>query len=412
MRMKIINFDHLACAPLLPEAREIMLPLLEEDMGNPLSRHSMGEKPKKALEEARSSVAQLINSKPEEIIFTSCGSESNNQAVKGIAKAYTKKGRHIIASPIEHHSIIHPLKDMEKQGCEVSWLTVDSNGMVNPGEIAGLIREDTVLITVTTASNEIGTLEPIREIGKIAREKDVLFHTDAVAAAGSIEIDVIKDNIDLLSLAGNVFYGPLGTGALYVRKGVRILPLIEGGVQERGLRAGTQNVAAIAGMGAAAEIAKEKLAERRSHLIKLKDRLIRGTLETVPDSFLTGDEVNRLPGHASFCIKFIEGESMLLFLNMAGIAGTSGSTCSSEALKVSHVLEAIGIEPVWAQGSAVFTLGIDNTVEDVELFLKELQKVVERLRQMSPLINSDLAALPIRRKKKEREITPPNLPLN
>lgn len=400
--MKRINFDHLACAPLLPEAREVMLSFLGEDMGNPLSRHFLGEKPRKALEKARELIAQLINAKPEEIIFTSCGSESNNQAVKGIAKAYAKKGRHIIASPIEHHSIIHPLKDLERQGYAISWLTVDSSGLVNPEEVAGLIRGDTILVAVTTASNEIGTLEPVREIGKIAREKDVLFHTDAVAAAGSIEIDVIKDNIDLLSLAGNIFYGPPGTGALYVKKGVRILPLIEGGVQERGLRAGTQNVAGIAGMGVAAKIAKEKLAERRSHLIKLRDRLIRGTLETVPDSFLTGDEVNRLPGHASFCIKFIEGESLLLFLNMAGIAGTSGSTCSSEALKVSHVLEAIGIEPVWAQGSAVFTFGRDNTVEDVELFLKELSKVVERLRQMSPLINSDLARLPVRRKKEEK----------
>ena len=383
--MKPINFDHLACSPLLPEVKEEMMPYLSGNMGNPLSRHLFGEKPRKAIESARESVAALINASEEETVFTSCGSESNNLAIKGAAIAHAKKGKHIIASPIEHHSIIHPLKNLERQGYEISWLKVDQNGNIDPQEVASLVRRDTVLITVTSASNEIGTLEPIKEIGEIAHKKGVIFHTDAVASVGFVAIDVQDLNVDLLSTAGNLFYGPLGTGALYVRKGVRILPIIEGGIQEDGLRAGTHNLAGIVGMGAAARIAKEKLSERRDHLIHLREKLLTGVLESVPDSFLTGERTNRLPGHASFCIKFIEGESILLHLSLSGIAGTSGSTCSSEALKTSHVLEAIGVDPIWAQGSVAFSLGIDNTLEDVEFFLTKLPPVVDKLRKMSPL---------------------------
>lgn len=388
--MRRINFDHLSCSPILPEAREAMMPYLSEEMGNPLSRHLFGDKPRKAIEEARAHIAGLINAQPEEIIFTSCGSESNNLAIKGAAQGYAKKGRHIIASPIEHHSVLHPLKNLEKIGYNISWLKVDNNGKVDPEEVAGLIREDTILITVTSASNEIGTLEPIKKICRIARDRDIIFHTDSVASAGVVPIDVRELKIDILSLAGNVFYGPLGTGALYVRKGVRLYPLIEGGVQEAGLRAGTHNVAGIVGMGVAARIAKEKLSERSKYLLNLRDALIDGALEVIPDCFLTGDRGTRLPNHASFCIKFIEGESILLHLNMAGIAGTSGSTCSSEALKVSHVLDAIGIDPVWAQGSIAFAIGIENTYEDVELFLKELPPVIKRLREMSPLSSENV----------------------
>lgn len=383
--MKRINFDHLACSPILPEVKEAMLPYLSEDLGNPLSRHIFGDKPRTAIEEARKDVAGLIGANPEEIIFTSCGSESNNLAIKGIAFAYAKKGKHIISSPIEHHSILHPLKNLEKQGYEISWLKVNEKGRVNLQEILSLIKKDTILITVASSSNEIGTLEPIEEIGRIAKGKEVVFHTDAVGSAGLVDLDVKEWNVDLLSIAGNAFYGPQGTGALYVKKGVRILPLIEGGVQENGLRAGTHNVAGIVGTGTAARIAKEKISERNQYLLGLRDRLIKGTLRSVPDCFLTGDEENRLPNHASFCIKFIEGESILLHLNFKGIAGTSGSTCSSEALKVSHVLDAIGVDPVWAQGSVVFSLGIENTVEDVDLFLKEFPPIVEKLRMMSPL---------------------------
>lgn len=387
--MRHINFDHLACAPILPEVKKAMIPFLSRYIGNPLSKHSFGEEPRQAIEEARSFIAELINADPGEIIFTSCGSESNNLAIKGIANAYIKKGKHIIASPIEHHSVLHPLKNLEKQGYEISYLKVDNKGRINPREVSGLIRQDTVLVTVTSASNEIGTLEPIRETGKIARDKGVIFHTDSVAFVGFVPIDVKADDIDALSLAGNVFYGPLGTGALYLRKGVRLAPLIEGGIQEGGLRAGTHNVAGIVGMGIAAKIAREKLSERREYLAGLRDKLIKGALEKIPDCFLTGDEEDRLPGHASFCIKYIEGESILLHLNLSGIAGTSGSTCSSEALKVSHVLDAIGIDPVWAQGSIVFSLGIDNDDEDVEFFLKKLPLVVKRLREMSPLSTSE-----------------------
>lgn len=388
-RLKRINFDHLACSPILPEAREAMMPFLSGDIGNPLSKHIFGEKPKKAIEEARISIAKLIGATPDEIIFTSCGSESNNLAIKGIACANAKKGRHIISSPIEHHSIIHPLKRLEKEGCEISWLKVDEKGSVDPEEVSSLIRNNTILITVTTASNEIGTLEPIKEIGKIAREKEVYFHTDAVAASGFINIDVMELNVDLLSMAGNTFYGPLGTGALYVRRGVRILPLIEGGIQERGFRAGAHNIAGITGMGIAAKMAKEKFVERNERLLNLRERLIDGILEKITDCFLTGDRNNRLSYHTSCCIKFVEGESILLHLNFTGIAGTSGSTCSSEALKVSHVLDAMGVDPVWAQGSCVFTLGIDNTGEDIKLFLNELPPIVERLRAMSPLKSSE-----------------------
>ncbi|NIO04696.1 MAG: aminotransferase class V-fold PLP-dependent enzyme [Proteobacteria bacterium] len=383
--MKRLNFDHLACSPLLAEVRQAMLPYLSQDMGNPLSKHLFGEKPGQALENARNHVAQLINANPEEIIFTSCGSESNNLAIKGIAEAYAKKGRHILASPIEHHSVLHPLKRLERQGYEVSWLTVDKDGRVDPEEIANLVRDDTVLITVTSASNEIGTLEPIQEIGKITREKDRVFHTDAAASAGSVRIDVKELNVDLLSLAANTFYGPLGAGALYIRKGIRVSPLIEGGIQERGLRAGTHNISGIVGMGAAAKLAHEKLLERRDHLLPLRDKLIAGVREKVTDCFLTGHPAERLPGHASFCIQFIEGESILIHLNFVGMAATSGSTCSSEALKVSHVLDAIGIDAVSAQGSVVFTLGMDNSAEDVELLLTELPPIVEKLRRMSPI---------------------------
>jgi len=383
--MKTVNFDHLACSPLLPEVREAMFPYLSQDMGNPLSKHLFGEKPGEALENARNYVAQLINANPEEIIFTSCGSESNNLAIKGIAEAYAKKGRHIIASPIEHHSVLHPLKRLERQGYEVSWLTVDKEGRVNPEEVSDLTRDDTVLITVASASNEIGTLEPIKAIGRIAREKKIILHTDAAASAGSVSIDVKDSNVDLVSLAANPFYGPLGVGALFIRKGIRVSPLIEGGIQERGLRAGTHNIAGIVGMGAAAKVAHEKLPERRDHLLQLRDNLIAGVLEEVTDCFLTGHPVERLPGHASFCIQYIEGESILIHLNFVGIAGTSGSTCSSEALKVSHVLEAIGIDAVSAQGSVVFTLGMDNSAEDVEHLLTELPPIVEKLRRMSPI---------------------------
>ena len=383
--MKRINFDHLASSPILPEVREAMLPFWGEEIGNPLSQHVFGEKPAKAVEEARQNVAHLIHAEPEEIIFTSGGSEANNLAIKGIAQAYAKKGKHLIASPVEHYSVLHPLKTLERQGYEISWLRVDGQGMADPKEVRNLIRQDTILLTITATSNEIGTLEPIAEIGKIARERKVIFHTDAVAAAGSIPIQVREWNVDLLSLAGNPLYAPQGTGALYLKRGIRIAPLIEGGIQEDGLRAGTHNVAGIVGMGAAAKLAAENLPQRREQLLALRNRLIEGLRAKVSECFLTGHPVDRLPAHVSFCVKFIEGESMLIHLNLAGIAATSGSTCSSQALKVSHVLEAIGIDSLWAQGSVVFSLGIENTAQDVDVCLGALSQAVEQLRKISPL---------------------------
>ncbi|MEW5805782.1 MAG: cysteine desulfurase family protein [Acidobacteriota bacterium] len=384
--MKKINLDHLSSSPILSEARESMLAFLSDDAaGNPLSKHFYGEKAKEALEEARASVAGLISAEPREIIFTSCGSESNNMAIKGAAATYAKKGRHIIASPIEHHSVIHPLKTLEKQGFQVSWLNVDKDGLVDPQEVSFLSRDDTILITVMFASNEIGTLEPVREIGRIAREKDILFHTDAVAAVGFVPIDVGELSVDLFSLAGNPFYGPVGSGALYVREGVKMLPLIEGGVQEGGLRAGTHNLPSIVGMGVAAKQAIENLHVRREHLLNLRERLIQGVLGGIQDSFLTGHRAERLPHHASFCFKFIEGEALSLNLNLSGIACSSGSACASEASRISHVLQAINLDHVLAQGSIMFTLGIDNCSEDIDAVLNMLSRSIDKLRKLSPL---------------------------
>lgn len=386
--MDNINFDHLACSPILLEVKDAMMPFLTSDIGNPLSKHSIGEKAKEALDEARLNIANLIGARPSEIIFTSCGSESNNLAIKGVASANSKKGKHIISTPIEHHSVMHPLRNLEKQGYEISCLKVDGKGAVDPNELKSLIRKDTILISVIFASNEIGTIEPIKEIGQIALDNGIIFHTDAVAAAGSLPINVDDLHVNLLSIAGNVFYGPQGTGALYVKKGTRIFPLIEGGIQESGIRAGSHNVAGIAGFGTAAKIAKERLDIRAKHLVQLRDGLINGVLEKIPECFLTGDRTNRLPGHASFCFKFIEGESILLYLNFSDIAGTSGSTCSSEALKVSHVLDAIGIDAIWAQGSISFTLGEENTIDEVDFLIKELSTTIGKLRQMSPITAS------------------------
>jgi cysteine desulfurase len=387
-----INLDHQAFCPLLPEAREAMLPFLDSQGGNPLSTHSMGKAPREAVEAAREKVARLIRASGDEIIFTSCASEANNLAVKGVAASLRSKGKHIIASPIEHHSVLHPLKRLMREGFSVSWLSVDAFGMVDPDELRAMIRPDTILITVSCASNEIGTLEPIRELGRVAREHGVPFHTDATACAGSVPLDVNDLNVDLLSLASNPIYGPQGVGALYVRSGTRILPLIEGGIQEWGLRAGTHNVAGIVGMGTAAEIARAELNKRRGHMIALRDLIIEGVLRGIHDVSLTGHPVERLPGHASFTITGIEGESLVLHLDLRGISASTGSTCASQAQKTSHVLSAMGMDPVAAQGSVVLTLGMDNTIHDVETFLKELPPIVKRLREMSPLAASRKAS--------------------
>lgn len=381
----MIYLDYMAAAPVLPEVYEAMLPYFTEYWGNPSSIHSFGEKAREALDRARAQVADLIGAAPGEIIFTSCGTEANNLALKGVAWAHQNRGKHIIISPVEHFSIMHCAKTLERWGFEVTRLPVDGYGRVDPADVEQAIRPDTILVSVMHANNEVGTIQPIAEIGRICREKKVLFHTDAVATAGLIPVDVGAMNVDLLSLAANTFYGPKGAAALYIRKGVRIQPLLDGGIQERGLRAGTENVPAIVGMGAAAEIAKREMTSRIEHLRRLRDRLMQELPARIPYTILLGHPTERLPNNVSVAVDYVEGESMLLFMDMDDIKISSGSACVSRSLKVSHVMLAMGVSSATAQGSLVFTLGIHNTDTDVERVLEALPPVVQRLRDMSPL---------------------------
>jgi len=387
--MREVYLDHAANTPLLPEVVEAMLPYLKEHWGNPLSLHRFGERPREAMEKARAQVADLIGAQPTEIYFAASGSEANNMAIKGAALMNQKQGKHVVVSAIEHHSVLNSAKTLEKLGFEVTIVPVDEHGLVNPDDVAAAIREDTTLVSVMHANNEIGTIEPIAEIAQAVKERGTrqlpYIHTDAVATAGILPVDVKELGVDLLSLAGNQFYGPQGAGALFIRKGVRVMPLIDGGIQEGGRRAGTENVAAIVGLGVAAELAKAEREDRAKHLIPLRDRLIERLTTEVKNVYLTGHPTLRLPGHVSVCVEFIEGESMLLFLSMQGVAVSSGSTCTSRALKASHVLTAIGVPAALAQGSLVFTMGQDNTVEDVDYVMEVLPPIIQRLRQMSPL---------------------------
>ncbi len=383
--MRTINLDHTGAAKVLPEVVEEMLPYLTEKYGNPSSIHSLGEEAEEAMSESRERVASLINGTPSEIVFTSCGTESNNFVLKGVVHASKVRGDHVITSSIEHFSIMHAVKALEKEGVEVTRLPVDRYGMVDPDDVARAVTDRTVLISIMHANNEVGTIEPIAEIGKIARDKGVPFHTDAVATAGVIPVDVQAMNIDLLSMAANPFYGPKGVGALYIRKGVRIAPLLDGGIQENGWRAGTENVMGIVGMGKAAEIAAKEMQHRADHLLPLRDRLIKELPNAIEEVELMGHPSERLPGNVSVTVKYIEGEAMLLFLDMEGVKIASGSACISRSLKVSHVMLAMGIDAGTAQGSLLMTLGSDNTDEDVNDFLKILPPIVQRLRDMSPL---------------------------
>jgi cysteine desulfurase len=383
--MKKVYMDNAATTPLLPEVRDAMLPYLGEVFGNPSSLHEWGDGARDAVAEARASVAELIGASPEEIIFTSCGTESNNMAVKGLAMAQQSKGKHVVVSAIEHFSVLNSAQTLEKWGFEVTEVPVDKYGVVDPEAVRRSIRKDTVLVAVMHANGEIGTIEPIQEIAKITRELKIPFHTDAVATAGTIPVDVGELGVDTLSLAGSQFYGPKGIGALWVRKGVRIIPLLDGGIQEGGKRGGTENVPGIVGLGKAAKIAKDNLALQAKQLIPLRDRLLKELPKRVEHVVVTGHPQNRLPGHASFCVEFIEGEAMLMLLNSKGIAVSSGSACTSRALKASHVLIALGLPHEIAQGSILFTLGLDNTREDIDYVLDTMPPVVDRLRQMSPL---------------------------
>jgi len=383
--MKKVYLDNSATTPVLPEVRNAMLPFLTEAFGNPSCLHEWGDIPRDAMEKARGQVAELIGANPEEIIFTGSGTESNNFAIKGLAMAQQKKGKHVVVSAIEHFSVLNSAKTLEKWGFEYSTVPVDKYGAVNPDDVRKAIRGDTILVSIMHANGEVGTIEPIKEIAKITKEKDIPFHTDAVAAVGNIPVNVKELGVDTLSLAANMFYGPKGIAALWVKKGTRILPLLDGGIQEGGRRAGTENVAGIAGLGQAAEMARLQMSSRIAKLTQVRDYLIKELPAKISHVVVTGHPQNRLPGHASFCIEFIEGESMLMLLNAKGVGVTSGSACTSRALQASHVLLAMGLPHEIAQGSLLFGLGIDNTKEDVDYVLEVLPPIVERLRQMSPL---------------------------
>lgn len=383
--MRKVYFDNASTNCILPEVKEAMLPYLGDFFGNPSSLHDWGDPAREALETARKQVTSLINGVPQGIIFTSCGTESNNLAIKGLALARQKKGKHVVLSGIEHFSVLYAAKTLSKNGFEVTLLPVDEYGRVSPKELRGSMRPDTVLVSIMHASNEVGTIQPVKELAQIAHENEAVFHIDAVASAGLVPIDVEEMGVDALSLAANQFYGPKGAAALWVKPGVRIIPQMDGGIQEEGWRPGTENVPAIAGMGKAAEIALIKMEERAQVLSRLRDRLINELPLKLGHTDVTGHPTDRLPGHASFVTRFIEGEAMLMLLNSRGIAASSGSACTSRALKASHVLTGMGVPVELAQGSIVFTLGIDNNDEDIDYVLEEMPAVVERLRQMSPL---------------------------
>ena len=381
---RIVYADHAATTALSDTALKAMLPYFNQSYGNPSSLYSFAQQAKSDLEAARAQVAACLNAQPEEIYFTSCGSESDNWALRGVAEQKKDKGRHIITSAIEHHAILHTARYLEKQGFEVTYLPVDGQGRVDPAAVKAALRPDTILISIMTANNEIGTIEPIAEIGAIAREAGVLFHTDAVQAVGHIPVDVQAWKVDLLSLSGHKFRGPRGMGALYVRKGVRLPPLMFGGGQEKGRRAGTENVAGAVGLAAALREATDGLAAESARLSALRDKLAAG-LGRIPYSRLTGDPVNRLPGTASFVFEGVEGEALLLLLDARGICASSGSACSSASLDPSHVRLAIGLPHAIAHGSLRLTLGAENTEEDVAYLLQEVPRVVQYLREMSPV---------------------------
>jgi len=388
--MREVYLDYGATTPVRPEVVEAMLPYLKEQFGNPLSLHRYGDGPRQAVEAAREKVAGLIGARGNEIYFTASGSEANNMAVKGVALMNEKKGRHVVVSAVEHLSVINAAQTMEKMGFEITQVPVDKYGLVDPADVEKALRDDTTLVSVMHANSEVGTIQPISEIGRVVKEKSkAYFHTDAVATTGNIPVDVKELDVDLLSLAGNQFYGPKGAGALYVKRATRIMPLIDGGVQEGGRRAGTENVPAIVGLGVAAELAASDMEERRAHVLPLRDRLIERLTGEIDHVYLTGHATKRLPGHVSVVVEFIEGEAMLLLLNMQGIAASSGSTCTSRALKASHVLTAMGIDPALANGSLLMTLGTGNSVEDVDYFMDVFPPIVDRLRQMSPLYKGD-----------------------
>ena len=383
--MDRIYLDNAATTAVSPEVLTAMLPYFTECYGNPSSIHSTGRDAHKAVDAARRQVAAAINADPAEIYFTAGGSESDNWAIKGTAFAKRDKGNHIITTAIEHHAVLHTCQWLEKQGFEVTYLPVDENGLVSVEDVEKAITDKTILISVMAANNEIGTIEPIAEIGALARSRGILFHTDAVQAVGAIPLDVKAMNIDMLSMSGHKFHGPKGIGALYIRKGVRLDTLIAGGAQERGKRAGTENLPGIVGIGKAIEIATRDMEANAERMTRLRDKLIHGILEEIPDVRLNGHPTRRLPNNVNVSVRYIEGEALLLRLDPAGIAGSSGSACTSGSLDPSHVLLAIGLPHEIAHGSLRLSLSEENTMEEADFVVDNLVEIVARLRSMSPL---------------------------
>lgn len=382
---QVIYLDNAATTPLKKEVLDAMMPYLTSHYGNPSSIYTVGQTAKSAIEAARAEVASAIGASEKEIFFTGCGSESDNWAIKGIAMAKQKKGKHIISTVIEHHAVLHTLESLEKQGFEVTYLPVDEFGLVSLEDVKKAIRPDTILITVMMANNEVGTIEPIAEIGKIAKEHGITFHTDAVQAVGSIPVNVSELNVDLLSMSAHKFGGPKGIGALYVKNGVRPEVFMHGGAQERSRRAGTENVASIVGLGKAITLATENLSEKSKKITALRDELIEKIQEKIPYIKLNGHPEKRLPGNVNFSFQFIEGESLLLMLDLNGICASSGSACTSGSLDPSHVLLSLGLPHEIAHGSLRLSIGEQNTKEEIDKVLDTLPVIVERLRAMSPL---------------------------
>jgi cysteine desulfurase len=380
-----VYLDQSATTPVRPEVLAAMLPYFAGKFGNASSVHSWGYEAREAINDAREKVASLIEAAPNEILFTSGGTESDNLAIRGVARARKSKGNHLITSQIEHHAVLHTFEALQKEGFDVTFVPCDKYGLIDPDGVRKAIRKDTILISVMHGQNEVGTIEPVKEIGAIAREHGVLFHTDAVQSVGKVPINVNDMNIDLLTLSSHKIYGPKGVGALYVKRGVRLTPQLTGGAHERRMRAGTENVPGIVGFGEACRLAKAELPEESRRLTKLRDKLIEGILRQIPDVILNGHPVLRLPHNVNVSIKYLEGESILLNLDRMGVAASSGSACTSGSLEPSHVLLAMGLTHETAHGPLRFALGMSNTEEDIDYVLEVLPPIVEKLRAMSPI---------------------------
>lgn len=384
--MTNVYLDHAATTPVRPEVVDAMLPYFTDKFGNASTIYSWGREARKALDEARNTVAEVIKADFNEIVFTGSGTEADNMAIKGAVWNYCNKGRHLITTNIEHHGVLHTMKWLEKEGYEVTYLPVNEQGLIDITDFKNALRDDTILVSVMHANNEIGTIQPIAEIGRITREKGVLMHTDAVQTVGSLAVDVDQLNVDLLSMSAHKFYGPKGVGALYVRKGIKLNPLLHGGAQERYQRASTENIAGIVGLARALELADKERDSNTSHITALRNKLIDGIL-AMPHTRLNGSRTQRLPNNVNVCFEFIEGESLLLNLDMQQIAASSGSACTSGSLEPSHVLLALGLSHEIAHGSLRLTLGRNNTDSEIDYVLGHLPVIVDRLRQMSPLYN-------------------------